>query len=104
LQGSESVNLIISTFSTVKVTAPKVLLHPTGEDIRPGAVQQVAKLAVGCRKEGGLHQTGFIFEGQKLHGMAVFGADDFAREEHTIAKSIKTVGPSARTTPAHSSK
>ena len=61
---------------------PEVFIHLSKKNVRPVAVEHVAKAAVGLRKEGGLHQAGFIFESQKFHGIAVFGVGDFAGDQY----------------------
>ncbi len=56
----------------------EVFVHLAGEDVRPVAVEHGAEPAVGLREKGGFHQTGLVLEGQKLHGIAVLGADHLA--------------------------
>ena len=86
--------------------SPPVLFHNALEQIGPAVVEQVAEAVVGFGEEGGLHDAGFIFKGEKLHGVAASGVDDFTRDEpagkaHPLAPPVwQCLGPD-RVEPAH---
>ena len=61
----------------------KVLLHFAIEYEGAAAIQNGAEAMIGFGEKGGFHKTGFVFESQKLHGIAVLCMHDLARDQQT---------------------
>ena len=58
-----------------------VNLYFSFQHIRTVTVDRVAKPFIGFGEKGGFHNTGFILEGQKFHGVAVFGGNHLAGDQ-----------------------
>ncbi len=61
----------------------EIFLHLAVKDKWAASVQDGTEPAIDFGEKGGLHQSGFILEGEKLHGIALFGTDDLSRNQQT---------------------
>ncbi len=60
---------------------PPVNFHRSFQHIRPVPVNHVAEPLIGLGKKCGFHNTGLVFERQKLHGIPVLGLNPFPCHE-----------------------
>lgn len=60
-----------------------VLLYDTAQQVRSAVIDEMAKAVIGFWEKGGLHDSGFIFKGQKLHGFSMFCVDHFAGDKQS---------------------
>ena len=74
---------------------PEFLLHIAFQQQRSLAVQQVAAALINLGEKSALHQAGFVLKGEKLHGLPVFGADNFAGDQPAEKTNLLAMSPAA---------
>lgn len=64
-------------------SGPEIFIQISFEQQRSFPVEHMATPFVFPWKQGAFHQAGFIFKGEELHGLALFGSDDLAGDQPT---------------------